>query len=157
MGETQNNSVPSVDSREIFRYTVCGESRFGDPLLIESRMRRAMMHGEDDYDAVWGNLSHESPSVMLDAMERMIPAIEVGFKVKALDETTGEGIPRWGLIDLLSQFIEFQSNVKKSTDENVNSELSSQGPSRPSLQATTNDTAASGGTATEPVESRQTS
>lgn len=111
--------------RGIFRYHNGSKYVYGDPLAIEDRMRKAAQGHQDDmeflpYESVLKNLDSDSPDLYIDATGRIVPIIAAGFKVKPLDEDTGEGLTRAQMLNLLISFFNFADAVKKNIEGSPN-------------------------------------
>lgn len=106
--------------RAIFSYYDGEKETLGDPLAImRSFMVKLKVEGFDLAELIQtiAPVDKEGPPVdelrFSDAVDTLLPAIRDAFKVKPLDQG---GLTEAETLDLLSQFLEFQMELKKNTE-----------------------------------------
>lgn len=110
-------------NKNIFKYNNGERDVFGDPILIETRFFKTLME-QGNPESILKNLGEENHALREDAINKFVPAVMAAFKVKPLDEETGDGLTVSQMIDLYSDYFQWYAGVKKNTEDTPNSSQS---------------------------------
>ena len=135
----------SLKERNIYEYQDHeGKRKFGDPIAISIRFMDAIADMGTTADALLSKIMDEKPGQDapapmpgspevddLDEYQRAVfkiaEASGKAFKIPVLDEDTGIGLPRLDLVLMYIDFLGYQGNVKKNTEDGLNGSLATDG------------------------------
>lgn len=122
MSEEIQSEIPK---KNIFKYFNGVKEVYADPFELDWRMQDATkMEQSIDTKDSWlnptpdaeGNFDRHQISLLNDAYHFYIPIVVKVFKLKSLDEETGEGMTGEDIIDLWSRYLTWRFELKKNTE-----------------------------------------
>ncbi len=112
--------------QDIYEYVsdIKGTKKFGDPILLIRRLNQSL--AGDDLSQLFKNCQLDpanefSKKLIDDSEARLLKLSREVFKIKPIDEDTGEGLTEVKSIQLLVDFCIWLGELKKNTEPPVNS------------------------------------